>query len=174
MKKLIALFVITFHFCLAGCGNDGSQASIVSSDPNRLVLNVPLSGTFTTDLPTDIHNRPHLEYTFNATLSGRYQFDLISSNTTAYDPYIRILRGTTEIAHNDDGAGALNSRITTDLRPGLYTIRVTKFGTGQIQEPTEFTLTADRLATTTTTTTSRRRTKSQTKSRSSSKRGKRR
>ena len=112
------------------------------SGGTALTPGTPATGVFTPGLPTDATGKPYVDYTLTVTAPGNYQFDLISSNTSAYDPYIRLLQGTNEIASDDDGGDApLQSRLTHMLQPGTYTVRVTKFGSTQVSQPTPFTLT---------------------------------
>lgn len=105
-----------------------------------VTVGTPVTGAFTPGLPTDQHSKPYLDYQLTITAAGTYQINLVSSNTSVYDPYLRLMQGTNELAHDDDGAGNLQSRIQHQLQPGSYTIRVTKFGSGQVASPVPFTL----------------------------------
>jgi hypothetical protein len=106
-----------------------------------LTVNVPLSGIFHPGLPIDGSGKPFIDYQFTVNAPGTYQFDLISSSTSSYDPYLIVMQNGVQIASNDDANG-LNSRIVTFLQPGYYVIRVTRFGTGPVSFPVSFTLTA--------------------------------
>ena len=75
------------------------------------------------------------------TTPGTYVINLVSPNSSAYDPYLRLLQNGAEIEHDDDGGGYPNSRITRMLAPGTYQVRVTSFRRGQIAAPAPFSLT---------------------------------
>ncbi len=108
---------------------------------NVLAVGTPTSGVFTPGLPTDDRNMAHLDYVLNVTTPGVYRIDLISSETSVYDPFLRLMQGGAEIAHDDDGGEApFQSRLTRPLQPGAYTVRVTKYGTPQVSQPVPFTL----------------------------------
>jgi hypothetical protein len=103
---------------------------------------IPINGLFLPSFPVDPgESRPYIDYTFNVSYPGTYQIDLTSSNTSVYDPYLILFQYGSEIERNDDGAGMLNSRITRFLQPGMYTIRVTKFGSSPVTMPVSFSLT---------------------------------
>jgi hypothetical protein len=105
-----------------------------------LNVNTPVSGVFTPSLPIDASGKPYMDYQFVVSVPGTYQIDLMSTNTSYYDPYLTLMQNGMTIASNDDGAGALNSRISQFLAPGQYTVRVTRFGTGPISIPVAFSL----------------------------------
>lgn len=103
-------------------------------------VNRPVSGVFSPILPIDASGKPFIDYQFVVQVPGTYQIDLRSTNTAVYDPYLVLLQNGRRIASDDDGAGALQSRLNRFLQPGYYTIRVTRFGTGPVNIPTAFTL----------------------------------
>lgn len=105
-----------------------------------LSVNAPISGVFTPTLPIDASGKPFIDYQFVVSVPGTYQIDLVSTNTSYYDPYLVLIQNGATIASNDDGGGALNSRISQFLAPGSYTVRVTRFGRGPIQIPVAFSL----------------------------------
>lgn len=107
-----------------------------------LTINTPTSGVFHPGLPIDARGKPFVDYQFVVSAPGTYQINLTSSDTSSYDPYIVLLLNGIEIARDDDGAGALNSRLVRFLQPGQYTIRVTRFGSGPVSRPVAFTLSA--------------------------------
>ena len=54
-----------------------------------------------------------------------------SSPGTNMDMYTILMRNGVEVTHDDDSAGNLNSRIVyTPTQTGMYTIRVTTYGSG--------------------------------------------
>ena len=109
---------------------------------STVALNIPVSAMFSPGLPEEADTgRAYMDYTFTVAAPGNYAITLISPNSTAYDPYLRLMQNGAELEHNDDGAGYPNSRITRMLTPGTYVIRVTSFRRGQIAAPAPFTLT---------------------------------
>lgn len=108
---------------------------------NMLTLGMPTASVFAPGLPVDGENRAYIDYTLNIASPGNYTISLISANSSAYDPYLRLMQNGAEIEHDDDGGGYPNSRISRMLAPGTYTVRVTSFRRGQIQAPAPFTLT---------------------------------
>jgi hypothetical protein len=105
-----------------------------------LNVNVPVSGIFTPRLPLDGTGKPFIDYQLYVNAPGTYQIDLHSSNTAVYDPYLTLIQNGGQIAGNDDGAGGLNSRILQFLQPGMYIVRVTRFGSGPVAMPVSFSL----------------------------------
>ena len=100
--------------------------------------NMPVTGVFAPGLPMSPQGRPYMDYTLNVASAGMYTITLMSSNTTSYDPYLYLLMGGNPIAQNDDAIN-LNSQISQQLMPGVYTVRVSCFGS--VSTPTSFTLT---------------------------------
>ncbi len=101
---------------------------------------VPVSGTVMPGLPVDPSSgRAFIDYTLSISAPGTYQIDLMSGNSSAYDPYLYLLQGGMEIDRNDDGGGYPNARVTRFLGPGVYTVRVSSFRSGAIG-PAAFTL----------------------------------
>jgi hypothetical protein len=158
MKRVNALIAVAM-LAIAGCNLFGGGEEPAEPQPTTppvapvapsggpLAVGTPASGTFAPGLPVDQSGKPYIDYTFNVTAAGNYTFDLISTNTTEYDPYISLMQGTNEIAHDDDGGDqALQSRLTHSLQPGAYTVRVTRFGDSQVTQPVPFTLTATQAA----------------------------
>lgn len=116
---------------------------VVPSQPGGLVtVGTPLSGAFTPGLPVTGEGRPYMDYTLNIATPGAYTLDLVSTNTTVYDPFLRLMQGAAVIEENDD-AGSLNSRIQRPLAPGTYTVRVMSFRSSQVTTATPFTLTVN-------------------------------
>lgn len=127
---LIAAFVVTGVLaCSSGSSAGGS-----------VTVGTPVNASFGTSQPTDDQGKPYVDYALKVGAAGNYQIDLVSKNTETYDPYISLRQGANEIASDDDGAGDLNSRLTKELQPGDYTVRVTRFGDGQIDSAVDFTL----------------------------------
>ncbi len=146
MKRLIVLLVVVvFAVGIAGCGLLGGGGG-GSSAGGPVTVGTPVTGTFGTSLPTDDSGKPYIDYTLNVTTAGSYSIALVSSATESYDPYISLMQGTTQVASNDDGGDGLNSLLNHDLQPGDYTIRVTRFGSGQLETATSFTLTVTQAA----------------------------
>lgn len=107
-----------------------------------VTVGTPLSGIFSPGLPVTTEGRPYMDFTLNVAAPGTYTFNLVSSNTTVYDPFLRIMQGAAVIEENDD-AGNLNSQIQRPLVPGTYTIRVMSFMNTQVTTATPFTLTVN-------------------------------
>jgi hypothetical protein len=107
-----------------------------------LSIGAPTMGNVGPGMPRDPTNanKPYIDYVLTVTAPGTYQIDLVSANTTAYDPLLRLMQGPTEVARDDDGGGYPNSRIQRALQPGTYTVRVTSFREN-IPAPAPFTLT---------------------------------
>lgn len=118
------------------------SAPVAPASPTApLQVAQPVRGIFSPGLPVDGGGYPHIDYTLTITTPGSFTIDLMSENTSAYDPYLRLLANGQEIAHDDDGGdGSLQSRITQPLGPGTYTVRVSKFGASQVSNATGFTL----------------------------------
>jgi hypothetical protein len=106
-----------------------------------VTVGVPMSGVFAPGLPVDGEDRAYIDYTLNVAAPGNYTINLVSPNSAAYDPFLRLLQNGVELEHDDDSGGYPNSRITRQLAPGNYTVRVTSFRRGQIDAPAAFTLT---------------------------------
>ena len=102
--------------------------------------NMPVTGMIGPGLPVNSDSRPYINYTLNVASPGTYTMTLISSNSTAYDPYLYLLQNGMTLDRNDDGAGYPNSRITRMLMPGVYTVQVSSFRR-TINTPATFTLT---------------------------------
>jgi hypothetical protein len=113
-----------------------------SSEGGAVSVGSPVSGTFGTGLQTDAEGKPYIDYTLTVSSAGSYRIDLVSSDTDTYDPYVSLLQGTNVLGSDDDGGdAALQSRLTQELQPGTYTVRVTRYGSGQIDSSVPFTLT---------------------------------
>lgn len=112
---------------------------------NTIGVGSRVQGTFTTNLPLGQSGKPYIDYEVNIVSAGRYSIELESANVDVYDPYIILLRNGAEVGQDDDGGkGMLQSRLTLELQPGTYVIRVTRFGSGQLQSPTLFELSLSR------------------------------
>jgi hypothetical protein len=108
-----------------------------------VVPGVPVTGTFRQWLPLEQGSgRPYMDFALTVAVPGTYQINLVSANSSTYDPYLRLMMvNGAEIAHDDDGGGYPNSRIVRQLLPGIYRLRVTSYNAGQLAAPTGFTLT---------------------------------
>ena len=107
-----------------------------------LMVNVPVQGMFMPGIPLEPDSgRAYMDYTLSIGMPGVYTITLISPDSSAYDPYVRLMQNGMELEHDDDGAGYPNSRIMRQLMPGTYVVRVTSFRRGQIPAPAPFTLT---------------------------------
>jgi hypothetical protein len=116
-----------------------------SSGTQNIQVGSRVQGVFTTNLPLDHDHKPYIDYSVNITSAGRYTIELDSANINVYDPYIILLHNGSEVGSDDDGGkGPLQSRLTIELQPGTYTIRVTRFGGGQLQSATQFELSLSR------------------------------
>ena len=118
----------------------GAIAAAPSAAEAQVLLNI--QGAFHPGLPMDPSGYPYVDYTMTVSRPGVVTIRLVSGNTGTYDPYLRLFLGGRQIASNDDGGGGLNSQISQFLQPGMYTVRVSKFGSGPVRIPTPFTLTA--------------------------------
>lgn len=120
-----------------------APASAPSAAPaaGPLAVGTPAQGSFGTSLPVDGEGKPYIDYPLTVAAVGSYRIDLVSSDTSTYDPYVRLLRGTDQVGEDDDGGGDLQSRLVADLQPGAYTVRVTRYGAGQLDSAVSFTLT---------------------------------
>lgn len=126
--------------CTCGAGQGGSTEER-RGDAGVVGIGEDVTGRFTPDLPRDDLNKAYIDYRLTIEEAGTYQIELTSENTGVYDPYLRLLREGREVASDDDGSDApLQSRIVHDLEPGAYVVRVTKFGSQQVEEATGFTL----------------------------------
>jgi hypothetical protein len=106
---------------------------------NPVYPGAPAQGVFQTNLPTDPRGRPYVDYTLTIQQPGRYQIDLRSSNTTVLDPFLILMdQNGAMLEENDDGGQGFNAQLTRNLAPGYYTIRVTRFGSGQIRQQVPF------------------------------------
>jgi len=133
MSRYIILVIVMAVSAMICCSSSSSGGAVT--------VGTPTNGTFGTSLPTDSNQKPYIDYTVKIGAAGNYQIDLVSKNTSNYDPYITLRQGSNDIASDDDGGGELQSRLTKELQPGDYTIRVTRFGGGQLDTATDFTLT---------------------------------
>lgn len=124
-----------------GYVNAGAPVPIAPPGGGQMVMpGVPVSGVFLPSFPLiPGQRRPYVDYVFNVSVPGNYRIDLISANSSAYDPYLYLMQYGRQIATNDDGGGYPNSRIQRFLTPGLYTIRVSSFRGGPVG-PAPFTL----------------------------------
>ncbi len=116
--------------------------SAVPGVPGGQIITVgaPTAGVFTPGLPVDAGQRAYIDYTLNIAAPGNYTINLVSQNLL-YDPYLALMQGPLPITTDDDGGEGLNSRITRQLNPGVYTVRVSRFQTGQLMSSAPFTLT---------------------------------
>lgn len=128
------------HVAVAVC----LAAAFVLAAPRQARAEVILNttGMFHPGLPFDGTGHAYVDYTMTVTRPGLVTIDLRSSSTSTYDPYLRLFLGSVQVAYDDDGGGSLQSRISQLLQPGVYTVRVSKFGSGPVRVPTPFTLTA--------------------------------
>lgn len=108
-----------------------------------IAVGMPVQGMFLPSFPVHQGNRPYTDYILNVPMPGMYQIDLMSTNSSAYDPYLYLLQNGAQIATNDDGGGYPNARISQFLSPGVYVIRVSSFRGGPVG-PTPFTLMVSR------------------------------
>ena len=145
ITSILSLVVIA---ALVGCNRGegssggGSGGGGGSSAGGAVSVGSPVQGTFGTSLPTDGEGKPYVDYTLTIAAAGSYRIDLVSTNTDTYDPYVAVLQGTNVLGSDDDGGdGPLQSRLTQTLQPGTYTVRVTRYGSGQIDSAVPFTLT---------------------------------
>jgi hypothetical protein len=106
-----------------------------------ITANIPMQGVFMPGLPLDNEQRAFMDYTLNVGSPGYYTITLISSDSSAYDPYLRLMQNGVQLENDDDSAGYPNSRISRQIMPGSYVVRVTSFRRGQIPAPASFTLT---------------------------------
>jgi len=101
----------------------------------------PMTGYFTPQFQIDPSSgRPYADYALNINAPGSYTIDLISSSSSAYDPYLVLYQNGMQLESNDDGGGYPNSQITRFLAPGTYVVRVSSFRRGPVSVPTAFTL----------------------------------
>lgn len=105
-----------------------------------LAVGAPVTGTVGPGMPATPEGRPYIDYSLTIAAPGNYQIDLVSPDPSAYDPYLYLMMGGAEMQHDDDGGGYPNSRITAQLVPGTYVVRVSSFRTN-IPAPAAFTLT---------------------------------
>ncbi len=117
-----------------------APAAAAQAFGGTLNVNVPVSGLFSPGLPMDGTGKPFVDYHLYVSSPGSYQIDLFSTNTSVYDPYLILMQNGVQIERNDDGAGGLNSRIVRYLQPGMYIVRVTRFGSGPVQVAVPFTI----------------------------------
>ena len=116
-------------------------AGIPSGGGFSVQVGIPITGTFLPGLPIDpATSRAYIDYALPVAVPGTYQIDLMSPNSSAYDPYLYLYQYGAQLDANDDGGGYPNSRITRFLNPGLYTVRVSTFRTGPVPMPAAFTL----------------------------------
>ncbi|WP_101924787.1 MULTISPECIES: hypothetical protein [Luteimonas] len=66
-------------------------------------------------------------YTVSVRSAGDYTVDMRADDL---DSHLRLLRGTEEVASDDDGGGALHARIQHRLEPGDYVIEATSVDSG--------------------------------------------
>jgi len=85
-------------------------------------LELVVGRTVSGELPT---GQPYVDYTLRVERMRTFDIDLMSDD---FDCYLYLLENGTEIDRDDDGGMGLNSRMTTPLGPGLYTVRVSSFG----------------------------------------------
>ncbi len=109
-----------------------------------LPLGSPTAGTVGPGMMSSPEGRPYIDYLLTITTAGTYQIDLVSPDSSAYDPYLYLLLYGAEVASDDDGGGYPNARISQMLQPGTYTVRVSSFRTS-IPAPAAFTLTATQV-----------------------------
>lgn len=101
----------------------------------------PVHGVFQPMLPIDPSSgRAYADYVLNIAMPGSYTIDLVSSSSSAYDPYLVLLQNGMQVEANDDGGGYPNSRISRFLAPGSYIVRVSSFRRGPVG-PASYTLT---------------------------------
>lgn len=98
-------------------GEDG-EAGGGGSGGNRITLGRPISGVLSP-------GQRFMDYSLRITDSRSVTIDLQSS---VFDTYLYLLREGVEMARDDDGGSGLNSRLSTHLPPGNYTVRVGSFG----------------------------------------------
>lgn len=102
----------------------GGGPGVEEGGGNRLAMGRPVEGF----LPP---GQRYVDYTLNLRERRTVVIELQSSD---FDTYLYLLRGGVELDRDDDGGSGLNSRISTALEPGTYTVRVGSFadrGAGQ-------------------------------------------
>jgi hypothetical protein len=98
-------------------------AGLAAGDP--VVVGTPLVGSMGPSGVT-VNGQPRIDHPLTIETAGTYTITLVSADTGTYDPRLILLQGSNEIAENDDADG-LNSRITQELQPGEYTVRVSAY-----------------------------------------------
>jgi hypothetical protein len=105
---------LTIH-CTSATGQGGAYTVSLTEQPcssnnGPIAAYTPITGSLS---PSDCYStvRPgcyYDNYTFAATAGTTYT---ITETSTAIDSYLYLLDGSTVVAHDDDGGGALNSKI---------------------------------------------------------------
>lgn len=138
-QRSVPLMVVAILFTLWGSSAQAQYGGGGVVIPNG----GPTSGVFHPGLPLDPGtNRAYVDYVMTVTVPGQYQIDLVSSDASAYDPYLYLFQNGVQIATND-GGGYPNSRVSRFFSPGIYVVRVSSFRRGSVG-PAPFTLTASR------------------------------
>ena len=105
-------YQLTFWYANAQESSEGGGGG-----GNRITLGRPINGI----LPP---GQRFVDYTLRITERRSVTIDLQSS---VFDTYLYLLREGTEVQRDDDGGSGLNSRLSTYLQPGNYTVRVGSF-----------------------------------------------
>ena len=100
-------------YWFGGSGEEGDEVQ-----GNGLTLGRAVQGTLAPGQRT-------VDYSLQLRQQRSITIDLESRD---FDTYLFLLRDGNELERNDDGGNGLNSRISTPLAPGTYTVRVGSFG----------------------------------------------
>lgn len=84
--------------------------------------------------------KPFVDYALRVPATGQYTLSLVSNETGEYNPYLSLLRDGNIIASDNDSGMGDNALINAQLRPGEYTVRVTSYDIGELEQTHNFEL----------------------------------
>jgi hypothetical protein len=90
-------------------------------------------GTIGPETPMGAAQKPFIDYSLRVPMTGQYLISLSTDSSDQYDPYISLLRDGNIIASDNDSGVGNNALITANLRPGEYTVRVTNYELGRLE-----------------------------------------
>lgn len=142
LKTLPGIVGVGFIALLMTLGVWSFVAWISTSDEplEQVSLGEPLAGTLGPETPMGAAQKPFIDYSLRVPAMGQYSISLVSNGGESYDPYLSLLREGNIIASDNDSGLGNNALITTQLRPGEYTVRVTNYHIGRLDTSESFEL----------------------------------
>lgn len=98
-------------------------------------------GTIGPETPIGMADKPYVDYELGVAELGEYQIEVTTTDPSSFDPYLSVTRDMDIVTVDDNGGEGVNARVVHQLRPGTYTVRVTRHEVGELEQPVGYVLT---------------------------------